>query len=181
MSFWDISKLDRTNKTSIAEKIQNNMKRTLFFLTIVFQGIISVSCIAAKTGNSMYDLDYKLSLQLGQLSVYESSTRCLVRINKNNGIISEAEFSLDRQCIRNKGITLITLDDLQNCLGVELANIIDIVGPPHADTGSGFYIPTYVCENAKLLTLMLNKEETVIGITVQDLLTNQIETVISEK
>ena len=178
------SKLDRTNKTnktSVDKKMQNSMKRVLVFLIIAFQGIISVSCIATKTGDSMYDLDYKLSLHLGQLSVYESSNRRLVRINKNNGIINEAEFSLDRQCISNKGITLLIPDGLQSYLDVKLADIVDMVGSPHADTGSGFYIPTYVCENAKLLMLMLNTEETVIGITVQDLLTNQIERIISEK
>ena len=79
-------------------------------------------------------------------------------------------FSVARKVIGNKNVSPITLEDPSDLVGCFLEDIILKYGEPHADIGSGFYIPSYITDAAFLVSFRLDDANCVSNVYVEDLL-----------
>ena len=75
---------------------------------------------------------------------------------------------------RAKGIQTIPTDALQQYLGIKRDVVEHQIGFPHADLGSGLYIPTYISDDAHLVFFLYDRNDTVMRIVKYDPLSNRI-------
>lgn len=116
----------------------------------------------------------ELYYQMCGLSAYRSNENYLFSIIVNGDIVGEAEFASDRRIIRVESLELIKSDNIQKFTNMSFNSVKDMVGEPHVDVGSGFYIPAYITEDAHLICLYLSNEHMVDAVVVRDLLQNEI-------
>ena len=83
-------------------------------------------------------------------------------------------FSSDRQCLYKQGMELVGNMDFAEFLDGEFADVTDKLGQPHTDIGSGFYIPSYITEDAYLISFYV-EDEKISKIVKRDLLTGKVE------
>lgn len=112
-------------------------------------------------------------LNINSLSGYKADNKYYI-IVENDGIVeSLAVFSHERKCCQTQGITLVKDDDIQQYLNKPFGEIEEEIGIPHLDLGSGFYIPSYITENAYLISLEL-VDGFVSEVIKRDLIENNI-------
>lgn len=136
--------------------------------------------IPIEVGGSMSEISnqYTPYITINALSVYEISGNYLITIDDGNFIQKLAEFSPDRKCHRIQGFDLIKDGEINQLLNINFSELTEKIGQPHVDIGSGFYIPSYVTEDAHLICFQL-ENEIVIGVIRRDLLTNKVVDCIS--
>ena len=111
---------------------------------------------------------------LNALAVYKSVDTILVIASDNGGTIQRrVEFSFDRKNCHVQGLDLIENEDVGQFLNIGFNEVMETLGQPHADIGSGFYIPAYITKDAYLICFDL-ENDIVVGIIKRDLLTNEI-------
>lgn len=145
----------------------------LLFVTIIFS---ACSCSHKfEVGESMSKINnqYTPYITINALSVYEISENYLITIDDGSIIQKLVEFSIERKCRRIQGFDLIKNCDINQFLNMNFNKLIEKIGQPHVDVGSGFYIPAYVTEDANLICFEL-ENETVFEVIKRDLLTNKI-------
>lgn len=84
-------------------------------------------------------------------------------------------FSADGQLLDCWNVKPITEDNSATFLEKHINEIAAQYGAPHADVGSGFYIPAYISEDARLIILYTD-ESVVNKIVVKDLITDAVTT-----
>lgn len=83
-------------------------------------------------------------------------------------------FSSERRCRESQGIDLIDDNEsIEKYLNKPFEEIRQQLGAPHADVGSGFYIPAYLTENAYLICFVL-ESDVVCEVFKRDLIKNEI-------
>ena len=85
------------------------------------------------------------------------------------------EFSPERKCNRVQGMDLMKKEDedIGQFLNMDVGKLKEKLGQPHADIGSGFYIPAYVTEDAHLICFEI-ENDVVFEVVERDLITNKI-------
>lgn len=145
----------------------------LLFITILFSAC-SNSC-KFEVGESMSRINnqYTPYITINTLSVYKFSENYLVTIDDGTTIQKLVEFSLERKCLQIQGFDLIENGDINQFLNMNFNKLVEKIGKPHVDIGSGFYIPAYVTKDANLIYFEL-ENEIVFEVIKRDLLTNEI-------
>ena len=123
--------------------------------------------------NNASDTPY---IRNGPVSGYLIDDIYIITISENTSITKWVEYSQEREYYRSQNINPISSCDIQRFINVNLNTVIKEIGPPHTDIGSGFYIPTYLTEDAYLINFHLINEK-IYMITRQDLLTGNKETI----
>ncbi len=152
------------------------MKRIIALL--LFVAILFSACSSShkfEVGESMSKINnqYTPYITINALSVYEISENYLITIDDGSIVQKLVEFSFERECRRIQGFDLIKNGDINQFLNMNFNKLIEKIGQPHVDVGSGFYIPAYVTEDANLICFEL-ENETVFEVIKRDLLTNKI-------
>ena len=152
------------------------MKKTSILLLIImflFCGCINDS--EWKVGESMSKInkEYVPYISMGTLSGYENKNNYWIVINNGDNIEKLVVFSPERKNLQTQNLNLIECEDINKLLGMSIAQLEEIYGSPHADIGSGFYIPAYLTKDAYLICLGL-ENNVVFNVIKRDLLTNDI-------
>lgn len=150
-------------------------KRTLIICIIA---IISLLILGAITALIMETTPEKLInnptgriVVLPCLSSHRFGLRTFVAISDDNGV-RLVIFSENRTAVRTDGLGLVERKDLDSYLLMRMDVLIDSYGLPHADTGSGFSIPSYLTKDGYLLRFW--EDNGVIGMVSQtDLFTGE--------
>ena len=112
---------------------------------------------------------YTPCIVMNALSAYRDGGACRVIIEDGGTIQKLAEFSADRTVCRTQGLDLVERGDIARFLHIGWDELTEMLGPPHADIGSGFSIPAYVTEDAYLMSF--GREDGVVTeVTLRDLL-----------
>lgn len=107
------------------------------------------------------------------LSVYKQEDQYLVTVYEDDAIRKTCTFTPERVCTDVQGMTLIEDQPAERFVGVDINAVQTLLGKPHADIGSGFYIPAYITENAYLISVSFEKDKAVM-VLKYDLLTGEI-------
>ena len=145
----------------------------LIFVTILFSACSSNYKIEVGESMSKINNQYTPYTNINALSVYKINNNYLLIMDDGDIVQKLVEFSPDRRCQRVQGIGLIKNYDTKQFLNVAFSQVIEKIGQPHVDVGSGFYIPAYVDEDAYLICFEL-ENEIVIEVIKRDLFTNRI-------
>lgn len=109
-------------------------------------------------------------LHLCALSVYKQEDQYLITVYEDGAIRKTCTFTPERVCTDVQGMTLIEDQPVERFVGVDINTVQTLLGKPHADIGSGFYIPAYITEDAYLIYFQFEGNE-VFGVFKEDLLT----------
>ncbi len=112
-------------------------------------------------------------IQMSALSAYVIDKNYWIIINDNDTIQKMVRFSEERKCIQIQNLTLIKSNDIDQFLNMGFEQVKDIIGQPHVDIGSGFYIPSYITEDAYLICFEI-ENEMIFEVIKRDLFTNEI-------
>lgn len=107
------------------------------------------------------------------LSVYKQEDQYLITVYEDDAIRKTCTFTPERVCTDVQGMTLIEDQPAERFVGVDINTVQTLLGKPHADIGSGFYIPAYITENAYLISVSFEKDKAVM-VLKYDLLTGEI-------
>lgn len=105
--------------------------------------------------------------------VFETHNGYKVYFLEGEHIQGSLYFSKDRQLKEHWNVNAIGSENAAVFFGKSLEEITKEYGDPHADIGSGFYIPAYVSEDAHLVVLYM-ENNTVYKVTVKDLITDTV-------
>lgn len=152
------------------------MKKILVLLLIImflFCGCINDS--GWKVGESMSKInkEYVPYISMGMLSGYENENNFWIVIKNGDNIEKLVVFSPERKSLQIQNMNLIECEDINRFLGMNITQLEEIYGSPHADIGNGFYIPAYITKNAYLICLEL-ENNVVFEVIKRDLLTNDV-------
>lgn len=152
------------------------MKRVIAFVVAVM--ILFSACSSrceVRTGESMSKINkqYTPYVTINTLSVYKINEDYLIIIDDGDIIQRLVEFTSSRECCRIQGFSLIEIGDIRRFLNVAFNEVTEEIGQPHADIGSGFYIPAYITGDANLICFEL-ENGIVVEVIQRDLLTNRI-------
>lgn len=138
--------------------------------------------LSSCAGNSEFKIGEQMSeitnnhtpyINMNALSAYESGSNYLILINDGGIVQKLVEFSPERKNISTEELDLIQCEDINQFLGMDTAKLKEKYGQPHVDVGSGFYIPSYITDDAYLICLEL-EDDIVFEVIKYDLLTNDI-------
>lgn len=152
------------------------MKKMIAFL---FAAVILLSACSGgrqfTVGESISNINSQHApyISINTLSAYKINENYFVTVDDGDTIQRLAEFSSDRKCRRIQGFALIKNDDIHQFLSIDFNKLTEELGQPHADVGSGLYIPAYITENAELICFVL-ENEIVVEVIRRDLLTGEI-------
>lgn len=107
------------------------------------------------------------------LSVYKQEEQYLITVYEDDAIRKTCTFTPERVCTDVQGMTLIEDQPAERFVGVDINTVQTLLGKPHADIGSGFYIPAYITENAYLISFSFEKDKAIM-VLKYDLLTGEI-------
>jgi len=116
---------------------------------------------------------YEVHYRHNTLTAYRQDDEYIVIIENFGEPYKQAVFTSDRKCVKTYSISLIPAFHESTHTGTNWDEIQQKFGLPHTDTGSGFYIPTYVTEDAHLVKYIVGAEG-IEGITVTDIITKEI-------
>lgn len=160
------------------------MKRLLALSLLVLTILCLNSCSKSFNVNVGDEFDINIDGNtpieyLNTLVVYKvDDTYYVIIKDYSEKIQNIVEFSSDRQCLKDGGITLIKDTDLDKFLNTDFKELTDAIGEPHADIGSGFYTPVYITNDAHLVVVELTNNM-VFEFRIFDLLNKSVNGSIS--
>ena len=152
------------------------MKKSITLLLLVI--VLLFGCVSKDeflVGDQMSKINNKYTpyISLNSLSVYEIDNNYLVVVYDNDTAQKLVEFSSKRKCNRVQGMDLMKKDDIGQFLNMDAVKLKEKLGQPHADIGSGFYIPAYITEDAYLICFEI-ENGVVFEVIERDLINNKI-------
>lgn len=144
------------------------MKR-LIFVVVAAVGIalIATVMIVVHHKTEIPTIPY---LWYGSLTAIEEDNVYIITISTVGEKDKTIHFSETRKILKAKGIKPLKTEEIQIFEGMDMAAVIEQYGEPHADTGSGLYIPSYITQEAYLIQVLLDKENKVREIIKEDLI-----------
>lgn len=141
------------------------MKRTLIVLASLLLVVLAIliSLLFLKTSSVPY-------LWYASLQAREERGVYIITVSDVGVAKKTVHFSSCGEVLKTKGIKLLNIEDPQDFVGMEWSDIVAQYGEPHADVGSGFYIPSYITENAFLITFQLDDDDVVREVYIEDLI-----------
>lgn len=104
------------------------------------------------------------------LSARDEQGVYIITVSKYGNRDKFVHFSDEREILKTNGITPLDIEDPQAFVGMEWSDIIAQYGQPHADVGSGFSIPSYITNNAVLITFDFDDNDIVTEVFTEDLM-----------
>lgn len=104
---------------------------------------------------------------------YEIDGSYLVVVEDSDIVEKLVEFSSERKCKRAENIKPIKDVNIDQFLNINIEDAKKMLGQPHADIGSGFYIPAYITEDANLISFQI-ENDIIFEVIKRDLITNRI-------
>lgn len=147
----------------------------MLLISMIF---IITSCSQSQTfeiGESMNKINgrYKPYFSINTLYAYKVDDLYVITIFNNGCLDKMVEFSPNRECIRMQKVKPINYNNINSLLNLNFQQLKDLLGEPHTDIGSGFYIPAYITNDAYLIYFSL-EDMSVRSITKCDLLTGNV-------
>lgn len=99
-----------------------------------------------------------------RITVYREKENYIFDITMGGSV----EFTTDRIVVRTHHIEPIKCDNYQELLNCSFDDVKSMFGEPHFDDGSGFYIPSYITEDAHILSLFPNEDGIIEGVFLSD-------------
>ncbi len=159
------------------------MKRTILLLiaAVVVLALTAAVIIVVHHKTNAPTIPY---LWYGSLTAIEEDNVYIITISTVGEKDKTIHFSETRRILKTKGIKPLKPEEIQIFEGMDMAAVIEQYGEPHADAGSGLYIPSYITQDAYLIQVLLDKENKVREIIKEDLINSKnsspvIETVLS--
>lgn len=152
------------------------MKKVLILMLLMI--FIFLGCNQKKeiiTGDLMNKINdqYNQYFSINSLFVFKTEDTYFIVIEKEGVIENSVKFSSDRKPSNIQNLSLIQCENISDYLDVNINTIIKKYGDPHVDIGSGFYIPTYITEDAYLICFELDNS-IVSEVIKRDIITNEI-------
>ena len=154
------------------------MKHFKFLICLMLLVSICAICACAKNNPmDMEEMDEIMMstqplIQMNSLYVYEINQGYLVSIEeqpKHKYVL----FDINRQVCFYNDIELIDDGYFSQTLGNDFDSVQELIGKPHVDVGSGFFIPAYITKDAYLISFGLESNK-VVYIGKTDLFSNEI-------
>lgn len=117
-------------------------------------------------------------VNLNSLNVYKVDENYLITVYENGAYQEIALFFPDRTCKTIKNLKLIQDEEISQYIGMNINQIKEKYGQPHADIGSGFYIPAYIAENGYIICFKIN-DNIIFEVIKRDIMTNEIIDVVN--
>ena len=112
-----------------------------------------------------------LFYSMNALRIYKKGERYLIGFPQGK----QVEFSPDRECCSIQGFELIENEEnIEKFIGMYLYEVVAQFGNIHVDIGSGLSIPAYITEEAYLISFILGRENVIMGVIKDDLLTREM-------
>lgn len=105
--------------------------------------------------------------------VFQIEDKYPVLLEKNGRVFAAVEFSAERVAVKIRGVQLPQIDDILGAQGKTIEEIENTFGKPHINTGSGFYIPSYITSDGYLIKIWVSNG-IVTNVTRIDLLTGEV-------
>lgn len=152
------------------------MKKIISLLLLVI--FLCSGCVGSNdysTGDHMNEITNKHApyITLNALSAYEIDGNYLIVVADSDIVEKLAEFSSDRKCKRAQNLKPIKDVDITQFINMNFEEIKKMLGQPHADIGSGAYIPTYITEKANLISFHI-ENDIAYEVIKRDLITDEI-------
>ena len=130
-------------------------KKTItLMLTILLLCLILVVSLYVLLIISHKEVGDLVFTELG-ISVYQADNSYLMLIEKRGKVTGTLEFSSEKNLIKCKGITPLEIMDIRILLGQPLEKVELAYGNYHVNTGSGFFIPSYVTMEGILVKMWI--------------------------
>ena len=154
----------------------SNMKK-LFILFLCFS-LLFCSCVNKgmfNVGNPMSKIDkqYTPYGDWNFLRAYEINKEHVIVVHDYKNIKKTVTFSSDRKCILNEDVALINNFSINFFFNMKFDEVKLSIGQPHVDIGSGSYRPSYITEDAYLISFGVN-HNVISSVFKYDLLTGDI-------
>lgn len=146
----------------------------LFFVMILFSSCSNSYHLEEESLMSEINKQSIPYIRMNALSVYVANKDdYLIVIDNNDSIQKSVMFSSERNSLQVEGLILIEDSDITRFVNMRFDKVKEIIGQPHCDIGSGFYIPAYITKGAYLICFGI-ANETVFEVIKRDLFTNEI-------
>ena len=142
------------------------MKRIIVIAAVILVLIMAIAITALLT-KSPPTPPY---LWYASLSAREEQGVYIITVSKYGERDKFVHFSGEREILKTNGITPLDIEDPQDFVGMEWSDIIAQYGQSHADVGSGFSIPSYITNNAFLITFDFDDNNIVTEVFTEDLI-----------
>jgi len=113
-----------------------------------------------------------VSLKLNTITVCKHNDGYVATIS-NGHAIKTVSFTNNREVTSVENIELIEQNSFEQYVTKKYDEVIADLGEPHTDIGSGFYIPTYLTSNARLVSFYI-ENECVSAIWIRDLFSGEV-------
>lgn len=124
-------------------------------------------------GDLMDGLNSTPYIVLNSLYAYKSNDNYLIVVSNDGKAEKMVEFSANRKSNNICGLKLVKSENIRQYIGISIEEMTDKLGQPHVDIGSGFYIPSYITENAYLLSFEI-ENGIIFEVLKRDLFSNEL-------
>lgn len=109
-------------------------------------------------------------LYLATLTAQKEQDRYIIQISQVGEKEKYIYFSDEREILKAKGVEPLKKEDIQIYVAKKFTDVVAQYGEPHADIGSGFYIPAYITEDAYLISIQVDSDGIISRVAKEDLL-----------
>lgn len=143
-----------------------NLKRTIIWIISSITLVLAI-LLAVQILNNRPTIPYQY---LGTLTAEKAQNKYIIKISQAGEKEKYVYFSDEREILKTKRVEPLKEENIQIHVGMKFADVTVQYGEPHADIGSGFYIPAYVTEDAYLISIQVNSDGIISRVAKKDLL-----------
>ena len=144
----------------------------LILISVFLVGCSQNNYIKQGASIKMIHEKYTPTVCFNFLSVFKIENKYKVVIYNGDVVKKTVDFSSDREYSDMHGLIPVKIENLKTYLNLSIDEIEKELGEPHADIGSGFYIPSYITDNGYMVRF---RDDPVSFIEKVDLLTGESE------
>lgn len=141
------------------------MKRVIIW--IISTIILLSTVLVVQKQNKESTVPY---LHLPTLTAQKEQDRYIIKISQVGEKEKYIYFSGEREILKTKRVYPLKTEDIQIHVGKKFTDVVAQYGEPHADVGSGFYIPAYITEEAYLIEIQVDSDGIISRVAKYDLL-----------
>jgi len=104
---------------------------------------------------------------------YELDEGYGILVDEPGSITRYIIYSYDREILLKYGVKPVEIQDIHSILGTPLEEVEKQYGAFHPDTGSGFFIPTYITRDGHLIKMWTGNNDIIDQVTKIDIFSNE--------
>ena len=141
------------------------MKRAIIW--IISTIILLSTVLVVQKENKESTVPY---LYLATLTGQKEQDKYVIKVSQVGEKEKYVYFSGEREILKTKRVHPLKAEDIQIHVGKRSTDVLAQYGEPHADIGSGFYIPAYITEDAYLISIQVDSDGIISRVAKYDLL-----------